>query len=141
MNWWIVKRRRSIHGQTLGDNLVANPSVEFGDTDPDSWFYSLTGTEWVDGQGHSGSKAVRLNVASATDAVAVRNRPSLQADMVATLRRGARFCVDAVYSADGLIWLLGVQGWVIETMPAGTRLVEKGEASTDADRETAAICQ
>lgn len=66
MNWWIVKRRRSIHGQTLGDNLVANPSVEFGDTDPDSWFYSLTGTEWVDGQGHSGSKAVRLNVAADT---------------------------------------------------------------------------
>lgn len=71
-------------------------------------------------------------------AVAVRNRPSLQAALVATLHRGARFCVDAVYSADWLIWLLGVQGWVIETAPDGTRLVEK---ETDADRETAAICQ
>ncbi len=72
------------------------------------------------------------------DAVAVRNRPSLRAEMVAVLRRGARFCVDAVYSADWLIWLLGAQGWVIETTPDGERLVEK---ETDADRETAAICQ
>lgn len=70
-------------------------------------------------------------------AVGVRNRPSLQATPVATLRRGAMFCVDAVYSADWLIWLLGVQGWVIEAAPDGTRLVEK---EID-DRKTAAICQ
>lgn len=71
-------------------------------------------------------------------AVDVRTQPSLQADLVAVLRQGARFCVDAVYSADWLIWLLGAQGWVIETTPDGECLVEK---VTDADRETAAICQ
>jgi len=80
------------------------------------------------------SDAVRVVV----DAVCVRNSPSSKAEMVATLRRGARFCVDAVYSADGLIWLLGAQGWVIEVAPDGERLVEK---ETDADRETAAIRQ
>lgn len=46
--------------------LVANPSGEAGGGEPDDWFHSLTGTEWNNSEAHSGSRSLRINVASDT---------------------------------------------------------------------------
>jgi hypothetical protein len=48
--------------QAAYPQLVVNPSAEAGGAEPDGWFHSLTGTEWSNGEAHSGNRSLRLNV-------------------------------------------------------------------------------
>jgi hypothetical protein len=59
--------------------------------------------------------------------VNVRSAPSLGADIKLRLGQGATFPVEAVYSAEGLIWVQGVSGWVAESAPDGTKLLERAD--------------
>lgn len=61
--------------------------------------------------------------------VNVRNAPSLQAEVALKLGQGDSFVIEAIYTADGLIWLQGPEGWVAEVAPDGTRLVDKADGA------------
>lgn len=68
-----------------------------------------------------------------TTSVNVRNAPGLQTEVALRLSYGDTFVVEAVYSADGLIWLEGPHGWCAEVAPDGTRLVDKVEGTDATD--------
>lgn len=56
-------RPMSLLGGRSFPQVVANPSVETGASEPDNWFHTLTGTEWAT-QGRSGNRSLRINVAN-----------------------------------------------------------------------------
>lgn len=91
----------------------------------------VDGVDAIDGGGTSENpKSSPTTTITAGDQVTVtatsvnvRNAPGLQAEVALRLSYGDRFVVEAVYSADGLIWLQGPHGWCAEVAPNGTRLV------------------
>ncbi len=82
----------------------------------------------------SGQVATALKVGDRVAVVAgaanVRNAPGLQAEVALKLTSGSGFVVEAIYVADGLIWLQGPHGWVAEVAPDGTRLVSSTSSLT-----------
>lgn len=56
------RNNRGLHMLPGYPQLVPNANVEAGVSAPDSWFHSLSGTEWPAGEGHTGSRSLRINV-------------------------------------------------------------------------------
>jgi hypothetical protein len=46
-------------------NVVATASVELGDSVPDAWFFTPTGTEWAHSEARTGNRSLHVQVANA----------------------------------------------------------------------------